>query len=284
MTLQLEEGERLIAEAPVTIELIGPEVTDFLIVQVATIHVEDDLPRVWYGSGGEIRRLSLEKVDLDVRGRLEGMLIPEEPGMQPTSVIVRHSVEDDAVASHAFEEKYPLPIPVIAAYLEGMNLSTTLEALVADDGYVWTMMLTTDVGMYLRYSAAWHMLTDQELVDDLNPVAVKDEALDVYDYADQAGNVAMITAMPLVDEASRVGYLPAPSEEAVEPEVNLVGSVTTPVPTIETEADVATAIQVADENPQHRWYVERRLAALDLPYAVPWSTRERLPEETISDN
>lgn len=271
-------SERIIAEAPVTLVVTDheTEATTFLVERNAVTTVEEGLQRIWYDTGYDMRQLTLGSIDLDVWGRLEGTLTSGD------KIIVRHTVEDDAVAAQLFTEKIPLPIPVIAAYLGGMNVGTTLEALVADDGYVWTLMLTTDVGAYLRYSAAWHMLTDAESIDGLNPVEVRDTAVDMFDQADQAGNVIQVTSMPVLDEIDR--YRPEEDEttaEPVTPEVNLVGSATTPLPTIETEEDVAAAIKVADDNPQHRWYVERRLAALDLPYAVPWSTRTRNWEETV---
>jgi len=192
------------------------------------------------------------------------------------SFIVRPTVEDDAAASITMAGGLgiPLPLAAIAASLESeVSQMPTLWAMSDDDGFVVTMMLNTENGLYVRYSSAWFRLNNPDVIDGLNATEVDDASLDMFDQFDQAGQMVALGAMrqnggdfvaaPVTGRTAVAEAEPATVEEAA-PEVK-------DVPILSSAADLANAIAAAGDDESLQWYVERRAAALGLDATFPWA-------------
>ena len=92
-------------------------------------------------------------------------------------LLIRPTVETDVLNSITVQASYPLPVDVIQGLLEPVHMPPKLYAVSEDDGFVATMMLSSDTGMYMRYSSEWHTLVP-DVVDELNVTEVEGSALD----------------------------------------------------------------------------------------------------------
>lgn len=197
------------------------------------------------------------------------------------TVKVRPAMEDDAVFSPlgVGVPQVPLPLPVQESLLyatEGVT-APVLYAMSDDQGFVVTLMLSTDVGIYLRASGAWHLLTEEDVVDGLTTVAVNDTAVDMFDQFDRAGQLVPTSAMPLTNplDAETVPQ----REEGVVPNGAtapaggvVVASGVKTVPILASQDDIAEAIIAAEDDPDLQWWVERRVKALGLDAEFPWAS------------
>lgn len=213
-----------------------------------------------------IRMIDLATVDNDGPGMIVGSTSPS--GL---SVTVRATIEDDAVAVEGLPG-YPLPVRVITASISGENMDTHIEALVEDDGYVSTILLVTDVGLFTRYARTWIALRDVNLIDGLNSVEVEDGAVDVYDAADDLGQQVSIDGLPSEDR-DRVGAgqlfvaasAPRTFATATEPV-----TASAELPIVDTPEQLTAAIESAVSDPSIRWYIEKRVRALEMEVELPW--------------
>lgn len=182
---------RLIAR-PATMILSDPDGYDNVTVCLAaylsnehevenTVELEGEI---------DIKLVDIDTIDVSVPNLLTGTSSPL--GLQ---MVVRATMEDDAVALPSLPG-YPLPVPVIIGSITGENMDTHIEALVEDDGYVSTLLLVTDMGLYTRYSRTWIRLADIDLIDGINSIEVYDGAVDVYDTADDVGQQVHIDGLP----------------------------------------------------------------------------------------
>jgi hypothetical protein len=217
---------------------------------------------------GEDRYMTLSQLDTSVQGMWRGVSWPSE-----YTVVVRPTQEADAVNAESMSAgpHIPLPLDVIAAIHspEG-SLMPTLWAMSEDDGFVATMMLNSDTGLYVRYSGQWHPITDDDVVDGLNVTEVDGAALDMFDQFDRAGQLVHVSAMykdgQPVDTSTLV-------TGTAEDETIITASVDTKdVPVLDSEDDLPDAIQAAVSNPDLQWWVERRALGLGLQTDFPWST------------
>jgi hypothetical protein len=124
--------------------------------------------------------------------------------------------------------------------------------------------------MYVRYSGAWHPIVDEDVVDGLNAAETAETSVDMFDQFDRAGQLVHITAMPTKDPLG-----PGVSMIADETPVSVTAAapLTLEVPDLDTDDDLPGAIQAAVENPDLRWWVERRMKALGLTAELPWGSR-----------
>lgn len=259
---------RLIAR-PATAVFTSPDEDDVTFVaQAAYISNEHDFPQTLEMHGDdEIRLIDIRDIDVDVQGRLTGTTAPLGLGM-----VVRATIEDDSVTLPSMPG-YPLPVPVIIATLSGENMDTHIEALVEDDGYVSTLLLVTDLGLYMRYSSTWIALRDVGLIDGLNSMPVGDGAVDVYDAADELGQQVNVDGLPS-DERDRAsaGHLivadSAPRTFLAKP---VTASAMATLPVIDTLEQLTAAIDTADADETLRWYVEKRAQALGAEVHLPWT-------------
>lgn len=253
-------------EQPATmlVEHVPGETTTYLVESAWIEHNLDGFEELVYRGGGVVRELPIGEMRVDVIGRWEFTTAPNG-----VKVVVRPYEEDDAVASPQLNSRIPLPRDLVAAALRGYSVKTEIEALVDDDGYVRTLLLVNDAGLYVRYAGAWHPVTDESQIDGFNSVPVLDSAIDLYDPFDQAGQLVSINSMPTTQPT-----------EAEPPAGGTATAVTAAAVAdamieIETARDVPRAVEIAEKVPKYRWYVERRVRALGVPIALPWVEPER---------
>lgn len=227
----------------------------------------EDVTMGYQTVGDFIRDLPLATISLNVQGQLEGLTWPSE-----YRFIVRPTDEYDAVASEQIDSTYPMPVSAIQAAIRGASVNE-LQAIVDDNGDVLTLMLSTDVGVFLRFSGAWIDLLDPEILDGLDVINVEDTALDIFDPLDQSGQLVSIRTMPVKPEDSDdvVRYTGGSGptiigEKATSAEALTAGGVVV----ISSASDIPAAVELASAHEDMRWYVERRIAALGLEYEVPW--------------
>lgn len=263
-------------ESPVTQVIDEPDEPGTRLTLSPEVWLDEEEGQLYFywALGWEVRRLQVAEMKVEEPGHWEILTQPNG-----VNILVRPVQETDAVASTQFGSAIPLPVDVIAASLKGFNVNNQLEALVGDDGFVRTILLVSDVGLYTRYSGMWHPVTDESQIDGLNAVDVADAALDVYDPFDQAGQLVNISSLPTVDPVDRgVTELETPSPPTVVAGLSTVEEVE-----ILTARDVPRAVEVATRLPQYRWYVERRVDALNVNIVLPWATSERTALANMSE-
>lgn len=263
---------RLIAR-PATMIITGPDGFDNVTVCLAAYLSNDHEVENTVELEGQIdiRMVDVGTIDLNVPNRLTGTTSPN--GLPIT---VRATIEDDAVVLPSLP-RYPLPVPVIIGSITGENMDTHIEALVEDDGYVSTLLLVTDMGLYTRYSRTWIRLADVDLIDGLSSVEVYDEAVDVYDAADDVGQQVSIEGLPREDR-DEVGlgelFVAESAPRTFDPDGDkepVTASVMeAELPVIDTPEQLLAALETATEDESLRWYVERRAAALGVEVELPW--------------
>jgi hypothetical protein len=186
-------------------------------------------------------------------------------------ITARGYVPEDAVPTSGLPG-YSIPVVVMAGILSGENGTMRLEALCEDDDYVSTVMLVSDVGLYLRYSGAWWDLPSVDVIDGLNSVEIPEGALDLYDAADQGGRQLHISSFPPLDEAAGAASSEEPYIQAALTD-SLVAAATiedVELPVISTRRELLVAIPVAEQYPSIRWYIEKRRTALEPGVTLPW--------------
>lgn len=188
----------------------------------------------------------------------------------------------------AYRRRCPLPIELMEANTLGRTIVPNLAALYDDDGYVVTLMLWSDIGIYLRFSSAWWLMPpnqDPDPIDGLNIIDLDDGAIDLYDNADLEGLMISVGALPLAEGETLDGIelnerpLEAEAEELTTSGDTVLAAAATKtrriisLRPIRSAADVPTAIQAAAEDPTWRWYVEKRITALGLDgkVEIPWN-------------
>ncbi len=189
-------------------------------------------------------------------------------------ITVRPTVEADAISAitTAGYPRVPMPLTVLSSLLESdVSTMPTLWAMSDDDGFVVTMMLNSDAGLYVRYSAAWFRITDPEIVSGLSATEVDDASLEMFDQFDQAGQMVALSAFrqngaPLDTPIAKRGSVAVAEPEVVESTITDVKA----VPVLSSAADLDGAIAAAREDESLQWYVERRAAALGLDADFPW--------------
>ena len=264
---------RLVAQ-PATV-IIADHV--FETVAEAWLSDEHDEPMTLLAGTSFYHYVDIGEAEIDVPGLFKGVTTPSG-----FPITVRAVEEEDTVGQGGFPA-FPLPVPVIGAILSGQNMDTHLEALVGEDGFVATMLLVTDAGLYVRYSSNWLRLYDVDPISNLNSVEVDDSALALYDDADNAGNVLPIASMPgpekktgtrqvldlaTVTVGAGVQMTFSPGQEPIAVTAAMA---TIPI-RIDTADDLPGAISAAANDESLRWYVERRARALAPEMVLPWET------------
>lgn len=200
----------------------------------------------------------------------EGRLWTEQgEGLRAT---IRPTVETDAITSvtMAGMPRVPMPLDAIASIHASSTgvVMPTLWAMSDDEGFVVTLMLNTDAGLYIRYASTWHLLSDDDVVDGLNVTEVEDTAMEMFDQFDRAGQLVHLTAMPTKEEVVQV----VPEGASTSEPAPVLSSVRTmDVPTLTSAEDLPAAIAMAEADPELRWWVERRMKALGIEASLPWT-------------
>lgn len=163
----------------------------------------------------------------------------------------------------------PQPLMVVQAHvIRGGALADSLDAVVAADNTVATLMLETGMGTFVRYGGDWQLLRDDSgSLDDMNLVSVAPGALDVWDAADGAGQTLSVFDLPLKgDDGEAIN--PEDTSLDVETAAAIAASGVS-IPQISSEEDLDLGIRYANAHPEARWYVTKRARALTASARIP---------------
>lgn len=172
----------------------------------------------------------------------------------------------------------PQPLEVLQAEVlrGGGVVAQELSAVVAPDNTVVTLMLETGLGIYVRYSGDWQLLSsDSEALDGYYIIPVSPEAVAVFDQADMADATLSAFDLPRTetfDNGNSVNILPdAVGTDPVNPDLTAAQPVTAGayIPPVDTVDDLDVAIRLASVNPDARWFVAKRAKALGAAERVP---------------
>lgn len=163
----------------------------------------------------------------------------------------------------------PQPLQVVQAHVlrGGGVLADSLDALVAADNTVATLMLETGMGTFVRYAGDWQLLSDTTgALDDLAVVAVAPGAVAVWDAADSASATLSIFDLPLVaDDGSAINPEPQVDIETMA----AVAASGVSIPQIDRVEDLDLGVRYANGHPEARWYVSKRAKALQASVRIP---------------
>lgn len=170
-------------------------------------------------------------------------------------VVIRPVRADDAI-DLAPGVGVPQPVDVIEAHLlrEDDMLAGEVDAAVAVDNSVVTLVLDTGLGLYVRYSGDWQLLPETSSSLEglaLHPVAPA--ALDVFDAADAAAQTVTIFDLPRTID----NYYTDATDREEEIEAPVGGPT---VAAIDSEMDLSNVIRMTA--PEAAWYVRKRAQAL----------------------
>lgn len=154
-----------------------------------------------------------------------------------------------------------------------LPIDNGIMAMTDDDGVVITLYQNDpEHGAVVRSSGEWVPLVDPEVIEDLAFVGVQDSAVDLYDeHAADDKLVPIKFYSPSAEGPYWTQAIPLDDDEVVEDEEDEVSE--EPIAasvTLASAEDLDAAIAAAAENPELRWYVERRVAALGLEASLPW--------------
>ena len=164
------------------------------------------------------------------------------------------------------------------------GLPDGLMAMVDDEGVVITLYKSDPkYGAVLRRKNEWIPLTDMSVLADLSFVGVQDSAEALYDEHDANGNLLPIKFYSptaegpywpeytvLTDEEAAAGGIFDEEDDEASSESDTVEEPLAASVTLASAEDLDAAIAAAAEDPDLRWYVERRVAALGLEADLPW--------------
>jgi hypothetical protein len=157
----------------------------------------------------------------------------------------------------------------------GGVLAEQLDAVVAADNTVATLMLETGIGTYVRLGGDWQELSaDSTSLDNLSLVQVGAAAVDVYDAAESAGTTVSVFDLPVPSANDPTIMLePGTADTTL---ASLPAEVASAVPPVASVADVEMAVRFAEAFPSARWYVQKRAKAVGASALVPsdWDTVE----------
>lgn len=267
---------------PATIILQPRRGDEFWIgrVEMENTSAPDSPPWVMTVTGlGETRSWPVEVFDEIVPGEWEGLLWTDEDDTH-VSFRVRETLPRDAEVAISLQGsglEIPMPLELIEHIhsSDGNFTMPQLFALTDDEGFVATMLLSAPTGLYVRYSSAWHELTDDSVVENLNVYDVADTALDLFDRREIEGQLVAVTSMlaPGGNQTGERVEVTGPATEGADPAqervVTAAGGVMV-APTLRSAEDLPEAIAAACDNPDLQWWVERRVAALGIEAELPW--------------
>lgn len=162
----------------------------------------------------------------------------------------------------------PQPLLVVQAHvIRGGVLAQQLDAVVAADNTVATLMLETGLGTFVRYAGDWQLLqNDSGALEDMSLVAVGSGALDVWDAADAASHTLSVFDLPVPSDDGTV----INPEESVDVETAAaIAASGVQIPQVNQVEDLDLAVRFANTHPNARWYVTRRARALAASAKIP---------------
>jgi hypothetical protein len=162
----------------------------------------------------------------------------------------------------------PQPLMVVQAeVIRGGVLAQTMDAVVAADNTVATLMLETGMGTFVRYAGDWQLLgADSGALEDMSLVSVGAGALDVWDAADSASQTLSVFDLPLKDDdGTDIDVEPDTSVETVA----AMAASGAAIPQVNRIEDLDLAVRYANVHPAARWYVTKRAKALAASAHIP---------------
>lgn len=161
----------------------------------------------------------------------------------------------------------PQPLMVVQAHvLQGGILADSLDAVVAADNTVATLMLETGMGTFVRYGGDWQLLRDDSgALDDMGLVSVAPGALDVWDAADGAGQTISVFDLP---QKGDDGSVINPEATDIETTAAVAASGVS-IPMVASAEDLDLGIRYGNAHPEARWYVTKRARALAASARIP---------------
>lgn len=150
------------------------------------------------------------------------------------------------------------------------GIGNGVMAMTNDGGIVLTLMKRSpDVGAVYRHNSEWKPVLDPRVFEGLAFVGVADGSEDLYDEYEAQKLLAPIGYYIPSIEGPFWPY--ASPEKKGTPAGDFVSDtgVTASV-LLDSADDLVAAVSAAADNPDLRWYVERRIAALGLEADLPW--------------
>jgi hypothetical protein len=168
----------------------------------------------------------------------------------------------------------PQPVEVIRMHVlqGGGMLANSLQAVVAPDNSVVTLLLETGSGPYVRYLGAWQQLQDtSQSLEDLELVTVGSGAVDVFDASQNASTTISVFELPTPSASRNDGAdeIIDPAEVPTDTAVTLTAAAGTHIPMIASTEDLDLGLRFAAVHPDARWYVAKRAMALGESNRVP---------------
>lgn len=200
---------------------------------------------------------------------------PTSGDVAPAWTYTFHEVTTYDAVRRAPMAGVPQPLIVVRADIQegGSMLAQQLDAVVAADNTVVTLMLDTGLGVFLRYGHDWQLLEpDSQTLEDLAIVQVGPGALDSYDAAQAAGVTLSVFELPTVtqdDDRDIVDPEDLPSYAERQ-------AVTASIPVVASVADLDLGVRFAQAHPAARWYVTKRAHALSAGHLLPpeWANQQ----------
>jgi hypothetical protein len=174
----------------------------------------------------------------------------------------------DAVSMSAAGVPQPLAV-VQAEVIRGGVLAQQLDAVVAADNTVATLMLETGLGTFVRYAGDWQLLSSTTAsLEDLNLVPVGPAALEIWDAADSASQTISVFDLPV--PSGDGGIIDPTDDDSLDLETTAaIAASGIQIPQIEREEDLDLGVRYANTHPQARWYVTKRARALNASARIP---------------
>jgi len=172
----------------------------------------------------------------------------------------------DAVRMSPAGVPQPL-IAVQAEVLRGGALAQELDAVVAPDNTVATLMLETGVGTFVRFSGDWQQLSsNSDSLEDMSIVPVAAGALAVWDAADAADQSISIFDLPTTNDD---GSINNPEGDVDVETAAAMAASGIQIPEIGQIEDLDLGIRYGNTHPAARWYVTKRAKALGASAHIP---------------
>lgn len=235
-------------------------------------------------------QVSYASGDGTVRGFAAGGLVEAGRYFETPDGLIRIRAVDpyDAVAL-APAAGVPQPVETVRAEIlgEGGALAQELDAVVAPDNTVATLMLETGTGTYVRYGGDWQLLSaDSDSLENMALVPVAPGAIDVFDAAEGAQTTVSAGDLPTVSGGSNGQVIQLPGEPDAVTAGAVRGGLTAAgvaIPVINGPEDLDLGLRFASAHPDARWYVAKRATALGHQHVIPsdwYSPGVVLPFET----
>jgi hypothetical protein len=256
---------------PAVLEVTGPMMTDPVTETIEEITRREPIAGI---AAGVAETGSGWSVGWDETDRINGVILSSVTdegdwivGVSTEGQTFRFRDLDPYDAVWMSAAGVPQPLQVVQAHaIRGGVLADSLDALVAADNTVATLMLETGMGTFVRYAGDWQLLSDSTgALEDLAVVPVAPGAVAVWDAADSAATTISVFDLPQIgDDGEAIN----PEPESIETAAAIAASGIS-IPQISCPEDLDLGIRYANAHPEARWYVTKRARALAASARIP---------------